>query len=363
MRICLFADGESIHTQRWCLHFHALGHEVHLISFKNVQIPHIQVHTVDSGTIHQVGGNWKVLFQYHKIKRILKAISPDIFHALYATSYGITGALCGFHPYVITALGSDILISPKQSRIYRILLRYAFSKADWITVMADHMKTETLRLGVSESKITTLPFGVDPAIFFPANVEKTTENFVVLSTRNFELVYNIPHLIKAVANAKKRIPTIQLKLIGAGSLKSEYEVLIRDLKLEENVVFLGKLPQTEIASQMNQSDVFVTVSLSDGNNISLNEAMACQTFAIATKIPANEQWITHGENGFLVEIDDVDTLANQLVEVFENYASLQEKAIPLNEQLIQEKGIWANNMAQVEQKYVELIHLFNAKKR
>ena len=128
MKICFFANGGSIHTVRWCTHFQKLGHEVHLISFENAEIPEVKIHFIDIGNVNVHGGNWKVLLKYRKIKRLLKVIKPDIFHALYATSYGITGALCGFQPFIITALGTDVLISPKESFMYRILLRYAFSK-------------------------------------------------------------------------------------------------------------------------------------------------------------------------------------------------------------------------------------------
>ena len=355
MKICFFADSESIHTVRWCNHFHHLGYEVHLISFKEVVLPNIHTHTVDSGRIRVSGGNWKVLLKFRQVKKIVKKISPDIFHALYATSYGITGSLAGFHPFVITALGSDILLSPKHSILYRLLLKFAFSKTDLITVMSDQMKAETENLGVSPNKIITLPFGIDTEIF-NANKRKLDKNkFVITSTRNFEEVYNIPHLIKAVAQVKVKISTIQLNLIGAGSLGQDLKDLVKELNVEDCVTFFGKVPQSKIAEVLNQSHVFVSVSLSDGNNISLNEAMASDTLCIATNIPANTQWIQHNINGFLVAINDVDALAEYLLEAFENYDDFQKKAIPINKKLIEEKGIWANNMKRMEDIYKELI--------
>jgi glycosyltransferase involved in cell wall biosynthesis len=334
MKICLFADGTSIHTVRWCNHFHELGHEVHLISFKKVEIPNIHIYTVNGGAMNVDGGNWKVLLTYPKIKKILKQISPDVFHSLYATSYGITGALCGFHPYIITALGTDVLISPNQSKIYKVLLRYAFSKADWITAMADHMKIAIEKMGVSPSKVTTVSFGIDPKVFNYTDQKLSKDPFVITSTRNFEKIYNIPHLINAVAIAKSKIPSIQLNLIGTGSLKKEIETLIDTKGLKENVTFFGKIPQSRIAEVLNHSHLFVTVSLSDGNNISLNEAMACGTYSIATNIPANTQWIVDGENGFLVEIDDVEELAEKIILSYKELDKLQERAIPINKKKI-----------------------------
>jgi glycosyltransferase involved in cell wall biosynthesis len=356
MKICFFADSESIHTVRWCMHFKQLGHDVHLISFKSAEVPNIPTYFVDTSNISVKGGNWKVLFKYRKVKKIIKQINPDIVHALYATSYGITGALCGFKPYVITALGSDLLLSPQNSKVYRFLLKYAFSKAQFITVMSDQMKIEAEKLNVPESKVMTLPFGIDPQLFNAKQRKLDTSKFVVTSTRNFETVYNIPHLLKAIALVKKGIPNIHLNLIGAGSLKSEIKSLVNELELNEIVTFFGKIPQVEIVKVLNQSNVFVSVSLSDGNNISLNEAMACEALCIATDIPANTQWITHEENGFLVKINDVEALAEYLRVSERNYEELQQKSLPLSRKLLHEKGIWEVNMKRMEDQYKRLVN-------
>jgi glycosyltransferase involved in cell wall biosynthesis len=355
MKICFFGDSESIHIQRWCHYFKDLGHEVSLISFKNHQIEGVNCYFVNSGQIEEKGGNWKVLLNFKKVRIIVKDLKPDIFHAMYATSYGITGALVGFKPYVITSLGSDVLISPKNSKVYRFLLKFAFRKATWITAMAEHMKLEILNMGIPENKVSTVPFGINPAVFHEQGIEKSSTKLTIISTRNFELIYNIPHLLKALALVKDKIPNFELILIGAGSLREELTELTKSLKIENNCTFLGKLSQPEIADKLNRSHIFVSVSLSDGNNISLNEAMACGTFCIASSIPANEQWIQNSENGFLVDIDDVEDLAQKIIYSWENYQELQAKSLPLNRKMIQDKAIWETNMQRVEAKYKELV--------
>lgn len=356
MKICFFGDADSIHIHRWCKHFAGLGHEVSLISFKKASIEGISCYQVHDGEIRQEGGNWRVLFSYRRVKSLVRKIQPDIFHSMYATSYGITGALTKYKPYVITALGSDVLVSPKTSRLYKVLLRFAFRRATWITAMADHMKQEIENLGVPASKVDTVPFGIDPSIFHSENRRVFDGTLRIISTRNFEEVYNIPHLLKALVELKKRSIPFRLTMIGAGSLLEEFKEFIRSNELNEEIQIVGKKTQSEIAELLRQSDVFVSVSKSDGNNISLNEAMACGNLCIATIIPANTQWISHGENGFLVQIDDILNLADLLENAYHNFNAIQEKALPLNKKIIEEKAIWAVNMKKVEQKYTELIH-------
>ena len=354
MKICFFADSESIHTIRWCNYFKSQGHDVHLITLKSALIDGIQVYPLELAGIKTSGGNWKTLFKYRKVKKLLKQINPDIFHSLYATSYGITGALCSFHPYVITGLGTDILISPKQSKIYRILLRYAFKRADKITVVADHMRASAIELGAKPENVLAIPMGVDQTIF-NSNERILPENqFSVVSTRNFEPIYNIPHLLKAIKLVVTEIPDIHVSLLGAGSLKEELVQMSKVLGIENHVTFVGKKTQPEMAKILNQSHVFVSLSLSDGNNISLNEGMACGTFNIVTDIPANRQWIEDGKNGFLIPVDDVDLLAEKLIETRNRFDELSKQAAPINEQLLQQNGIWQNNMKRMEDLYHQL---------
>ncbi|MFM2226354.1 MAG: hypothetical protein RJA07_2556 [Bacteroidota bacterium] len=356
MKICYFGDAPSIHLIRWCNHFTSLGHEVHVITFKQNEIENVTTHFIDSGNISVKGGNWKVLLKTLEVRKILRKIKPDIFHAHYATSYGITGALCGYHPYIITTLGTDVLVSPNESFIYKLLLKFAFAKADWVTAMADHMKKAIEDLGVSSSKVSTVPFGIDPSIFNDKSRKLPTDKFVITSTRNFEPVYNISHLLKSVAIAKNEISNIHLNLIGAGTLLTEIENEVNKLGLQNEVTFFGKVKQTQIAEILNQSHIFVSVAKSDGNNISLNEAMACGAACIATNIAANSQWITNGKNGFLVEIDDVKTLSNNILFLHKNFEQFQNEAVPINKKIIVERAIWANHMKIVEEKYYSLIH-------
>lgn len=354
MRICLLADGESIHTVRWCQQFHEFGHEVHLITFKNVKILNIQVHYVDGVDIDVSGGNWKVVLKYLKVKQIIKAINPQALHALYATSYGLLGALSGFHPYIVTPLGSDVLISPKQSSIYRFILKYVFKSADIITSMAPHMKESMLELGSKNEKIKDIMFGINTDIFNKNNRSISTTDFVICSTRNFEPVYNIPHFLRSIALIKEKIPHLKVNIIGDGSLKENLIQITKELQIDDVIRFYGKVPQGEVVSILSQAHVFVTVSLSDGNSLSLIEAMACGTYPVATDILANKQWITDHVNGRFVAINDIDGLAECLLDVYKNYNLIIDKAMLESDKLIAEKGTWQINMAKMNKIYESL---------
>lgn len=355
MKICLLADGGSIHTYRWCTHFASLGHEMHLITFKHATIPDTTVHCVDAGTIDVNGKNWRVLGTVRKIKKLIRTIAPDVLHSHYVTSYGLMGVLSGFHPHITTALGSDVLVSPFESFVYKFLVRFVLKRADRVTAMAEHMKNTMLTFGIAATKIDTIIFGINPEIFYNTHNEHPHDSFVITSTRNFEPVYNIPMLLHAINLVKNSIPNMQVHLIGDGTLRSQLEQMAQDLEIHDIVHFWGKLPQKEIAHHLNNTHLFVTVSDSDGNNISLNEAMACGCVSIATDIPANRQWIQDGVNGYFVSCNHHIQLSEKILDAYTHYHEMSASAQKFNESIIAEKALWHNNMEQMESIYRSLL--------
>lgn len=357
MKICLLADAESIHTVRWCNHFAEHGFDVHLISFKQAQILGIKTYHVNAGTINVSGGNWRVILQYSKVKALIKQINPDVLHSLYATSYGLVGALTGFKRYIVTPLGTDILISPNNSAIYRFILRFVFKRAKIITTMAPHMTEAMLRLGVDGNKIKEIIFGINTSIFNLNKHKVSDSEFLIASIRNFETVYNIPHFLKAVALIKAQIPNLKVKLVGDGSLKQQLIDLSKELKIDDVVSFLGKVPQADVVQLLSEARIAVTTSLSDGNSLSLLESMACGAYPIATDIPANRQWVIDGVNGKLVKIDDVIALADAIMQVYKNYNALMPVAISKSEDILAQKGTWQVNMQKMEEIYKNVANL------
>lgn len=355
MRICYLADAGSIHTKRWCDYFGSLGHEIHLVSFREGNVSGVKFHLLDGGKINVSGGNWSVLLQFRKLKKILREIQPDILHAHYATSYGTVGAMSGFHPYIITTLGTDVLISPKQSFVYRMILKYAFKRADWITAMADHMKDAIIELNVPENKVNTVMFGIDPKVFSRQNRVLDAEKFVITSTRNFEPIYNLDLLLDALKILNGKIPNLEINLIGDGSLRDELESKVVLYELKDSVRFLGKVSQSILAENLCRTNLFITTSLSDGNNVSLNEAMVCGAVSIATDIPANRFWMKNGVNGFLVPFDDPHELVNKILYVYKHYEDLQKSSIDYNDKMINLYALFENNMKIVKEKYNSLL--------
>ena len=240
-----------------------------------------------------------------RVRRLVQEINPDILHAHYVTGYGLAAALTGRHPLVMTAWGSDVLIAPEQSWIYRQIVRFALGRADLVTSMAEHMTRLLIeRRYAAADKIVTLPFGVDTDVFSPD--QRTRQHGdgapLVVSTRRLYHGLDVDVFIRAIPTVLKYYPDARFVVVGDGPLRGQLEQLATDLGVVERIEFRGDITHQEMPKLLGQADVFVSTSPSDGNNVSLNEAMACGAFPIATDIPANRAWLVPGQNGLLFRI-------------------------------------------------------------
>jgi L-malate glycosyltransferase len=355
MKLCYFGDGQSVHVKKWCVHFSNLGYEVHLITFRNTTITNVTVHFINAGDIRSKGGNWKTLLQFRKIRTLLKKINPDIFHAHYATSYGITAALVNFQPFIISTWGSDILIAPKRSWILKQLIKWALRKSDAVTVVAEHMVKNINELSVKNDKIHVITHGIDVQLFKNKSLERY-HDFTLVCNRGLEPIYNHKTLIETFEIIKALKQNIKLIIVGDGSLRAEIEETVKQKDLNSIISFTGQQTQLEMVDVLNKTHLYISLSKSDGDVVSMVEAMSCGNFCIGSDIAGNRNWITDSINGCLVPLFDPQKIAKTIIDVKNNYEQYQQEAAPINAEIVNTRGNWNSNMNSALSIYKTLIH-------
>jgi hypothetical protein len=110
MKILLLSDTNSEHTEKWALGLAEKGIEVGLYSFNKARYPwhdhkNIKLLFEPGEKINAGKSSTKAGYLKHvkTLKKKLAEFKPDLLHAHYATSYGLVGALSGFHPFVISS--------------------------------------------------------------------------------------------------------------------------------------------------------------------------------------------------------------------------------------------------------------------
>jgi glycosyltransferase involved in cell wall biosynthesis len=106
--------------------------------------------------------------------------------------------------------------------------------------------------------------------------------------------------------------------------------------LGRQVMLLDNEPQPDLWRRYAGCNVLVSPAIHDGTPNSLLEGMAFGCLPVAGKIESIEEWITDGENGILVDPNDVDSVANGIIRGLSD-RPLQERAAEFNWDLIQER--------------------------
>ncbi|MFO7995585.1 MAG: glycosyltransferase, partial [Dehalococcoidia bacterium] len=243
MRICYVADGASIHTQRWVNYFSRKGHEVHLICWKFMpgydENVHVHLLTRLAPGMWAISQYLSAILWIFQTRRLVKKIRPDIVDGHFVTVYGFLAACSGFHPLVVTAWGSDVLVQPKQNPLSKFTARYAGKKADMIVCLfpIDVAKQHISELGIDSNKLRTILLGVDTAEFDPCHRNEETRQGLgidsaqpmVISTRALAPIYNVETLVKAIPLVLAETPQAQFVIAGTGRQQGYLEELARDL--------------------------------------------------------------------------------------------------------------------------------------
>ena len=126
----------------------------------------------------------------------------------------------------------------------------------------------------------------------------------------------------------------------------------------ENILWVGWIPHEELPAYLASADVYVSTSRSDSTSLSLQEAMACELAPVVTDIPANREWVTDGENGFIVPLDDSEALADRVTTLLES-EELRRKFGANCRQIIKTKAEEKTEMIKLEKLYVSVTQMTN----
>jgi glycosyltransferase involved in cell wall biosynthesis len=365
MRICYLANASSIHTKKWVSFFVNKKHEVHLISFENATIDGAFVHVLKLPVLVKNATYPFKLASVYRIQALIRKMNPEILHAHFATNYGVFGALCNFHPFIITAWGSDILANPGArllSKIKMPIAKFALSKADAITCDAKHMKEAMKKLWISPEKIHLIHFGIDTKNFGPTLKDKKltakleiNDSPTVISLRNLDPLYDVESLIKSAPLVLKEIPKTKFMIAGKGSEEKRLKKLAKSLGISDNVNFIGLIQNEELPKYLNVMDIYVSMSLSDaGISASTAEAMACGLPVVVTDVADNNKWIEDGVNGFLIQIKDSKSLAEKIIYLLKN-EDIRKQFGKINRKIIEDRNDYYKEMGKMEDIYEQLV--------
>jgi glycosyltransferase involved in cell wall biosynthesis len=141
----------------------------------------------------------------------------------------------------------------------------------------------------------------------------------ILSTRNFEELYNLPCTLRAFRLVQNRYPAATLTLVGAGSEEPRLRALASELGLR-NVRFAGRVAPADIWRYYAAADIYLQTPDIDNMPSSVLEAFASGCAVVSTRAGGVPAILTGDRHGLLVECGDHAAAAKQICRLLEDPA-------------------------------------------
>lgn len=315
MKICLLAPANNPHTQKIAYILKQKGYIVNICTFHNVHLPNIEVKYFPQ--LIKPLGKLNYILNSKLIKEYLKKSKPDILHAHYVSSYGITGFLTGFHPFIISVWGRDIYHAPSNIFL-KYFIKKALANADSVLSTSKTMAEHTKRF-VKNKEIIVTPFGIDLTKFHPQETRRSRK-FTVGTARILAPKYGIKYLIEAFADFTKEVSEAVLHIAGDGPQKNELVSLSNHYGLIDRVKFFGFIKSKEIPDFLSNLDIFCMPSIDESESfgVAALEAQACGLPVIASKVGGLHETVVDNKTGFLIEPRNSNEITKKLLLLYQN---------------------------------------------
>jgi len=276
----------------------------------------------------------KDLKAFWKIYKIIKKEKPDIVHT-HTAKAGTLGRLAAFlarvpirvhtfHGHVFdgyfNSIATRVFVGVEKA-LGRITTRV-------ITVSNSVANDVSMRYNiVPKEKVAVILLGFDLDRFLTADSRKgrlkqeldlANDCFLVgivgrlVPIKNHKMFFDAIKIL--VANGIK----VKALIVGDGQLRRELESYTEQIKIKNNILFLGW--RKDLENIYPDLDVVCLTSLNEGTPVSLIEAMACGKPVVATNVGGVKDVVDEGKSGFLAPPGDVNCFADLLSGLLKNDA-------------------------------------------
>jgi N-acetyl-alpha-D-glucosaminyl L-malate synthase BshA len=306
------------------------GHEVHFITYSEpVRLGSF------SGNIffHEVYVSEYPLFKYppyelvltSKLVDVAKHEGLDLFHVHYAIPHASAACMAqqilrseGYNVPLITTLhGTDITLVGRDSS-FEPVISYAIRCSDAVTTVSESLRNDTYRNFRVDDPIEVIPNFVELQRYHSAPDPELRKAYapngekLLIHTSNFREVKRVEDVVRIFSRVREVMPA-KLLLIGDGPERQKIETLCRDMGTCQDILFLGKLRNTEEILPLG--DLFLLTSQTESFGLAALEAMASRVPVISTNAGGIPEVNEDGVTGFLSDVGDVEKMASDALRL------------------------------------------------
>jgi len=298
------------------------GHEVHFITYSN---PIRLDPGIERIHYHEVEVSSYPLFQYppyalalaSRMAEVAQGYQLDLLHVHYAIPHSISALLASQMlagrrrlPFVTTLHGTDITLVGRDPSYFSIT-KFSIERSHGVTTVSEYLKRRTVEVFGVTNDIYVLSNFVNCEIYKPTS-EHGNRPRRLLHISNFRSVKRVLDCIRILEQVLRSVD-VELWMVGDGPDRGPAELQARELGVSEKVNFLGK--QSHVERLIQQTDILLLPSQLESFGLVALEAMACGVPPISTRVGGIPEVITHGHDGFLEEVGDIESMAEDVVRL------------------------------------------------
>jgi L-malate glycosyltransferase len=307
------------------------GHEVHFITY---QQPFRLPSFLPGIFFHEVEVVRYPLFEYPpydlalavRMHEVVLNYKLDLLHVHYAIPHATSAWIARemLQPVrpdikVVTTLhGTDITIVGQEPSFHTIT-KFSIEKSNGLTAVSRYLQDETLEaFGCTACRIEVIPNFIDPEVY---NRERYGDAIrsqfdgsrkVLMHVSNFRAVKRVCDVVQVYARVAKEIPSV-LVMIGDGPDRHAAEQEARQLGVEEDVFFLGKIDA--VAPLLAGADLFLLPSTLESFGLSALEALASGVPVIGSNAGGLPEVVRDNVTGRLCRVGDVEQMSGAAIEI------------------------------------------------
>ena len=261
-------------------------------------------------------------------------------------------------PFVVSAHGSDIFLAERSAAV-RAFARFTLERAARVTACSDDLRRRAVALGAPAAQTSTVPYGVDGAMFRSAADPEFRERLgappgarLVLALGRLVEKKGFGPLVEAVAG----LSGVQVAIAGAGDLQESLARRIAETGAPVRLV--GPLDRAAVVRALAAADVVAVPSVVDrAGNVdglpnTLLEAMAAGRAIVASRVAGIPDVIADGVSGLLVPPGDVAALRAALTRLAADDALRARLGAAARARAVKRHG-WDRTARRFEECYAE----------
>jgi len=301
------------------------GHQVHFITYSQpVRLGSFR----ENIFYHEVAVSDYPLFEFQpyeteltsKMVDVVKYEGLDILHVHYAIPHASAAYMAKqiLHsqgidiPFITTLHGTDITLVGKDPS-FEPVITFCINESDAVTAVSESLKQSTYEHFATTREIHVIPNFVVPTTESSATPSAFRRHYaqdgekILCHISNFRKVKRVEDVVEIFYRVQQRIPS-KLILAGDGPERHAVERLVRDLQLQDKVIFLGKVRDT--AHVLETADLFVLPSETESFGLAALEAMAVGVPVISSNTGGIPEVNIHDVTGYLSDVGNVENMAH-----------------------------------------------------